>query len=70
MTQYNTDKIKTMRRDIVGRTVTNFYYEADGDYFVIDLRGADGSMLETSFRFMADLSGLPHYDRRLGGNVK
>ena len=55
MTRYNSKQIEEMRRDIVGMKVVNLDYESDGDYFVMEFEGSDGSQCETSFRYMADL---------------
>ena len=51
MTRFTKEQIKTIKSDIVGKKVTEFYYDDEDDYFVMTFE--DGS--ETSFRFMADL---------------
>ena len=51
MTRYSEQQIDTMKKTMLGKKVTDFYYESEGDYFVMVFD--DGS--ETSFRFMADL---------------
>lgn len=52
MTMFSKDEIEVMRKDVVGRTITDLTYESDGDYFVIEFEGG----AETSVRFMADIA--------------
>ena len=51
MTKFTDEQIRQMKLDILGKKVIAFYYELDGDYFVMEFK--DGN--ETTFRFMADL---------------
>lgn len=51
MTRYTEEDITQMKKEVIGKSVTNFYYEPDGDYYVMEFEGG----FETSFRFMADI---------------
>ncbi len=51
MTKFIEDQIKQIKTNMVRRKIIDFYYESDGDYFVMEFE--DG--FETSFRFMSDL---------------
>ena len=51
MTRYTERQIEQMKTGLINQKIKNFYYEKDGDYYVIELE--NGS--EFSFRFMADL---------------
>ena len=51
MTRYNESERKLLSDQIVGKKISEFYYEPDGDYYVMTFD--DGS--ETSVRLMADL---------------
>jgi hypothetical protein len=53
MTIMTEKQIAEVKAQITGLGITEFYYEEDGDYFVISLD--DGT--EISFRFMVDLEG-------------
>ncbi len=64
MTRYNTEQIEKMKDQIVGKTVSNFSYELDGDYFVLEFITVKSASVpntlsndnsEFCFRFMADL---------------
>ena len=50
MTMYTAEGIEQMAKDLVGKKVTEFYYEEDEDYYVLSFE--DGG--EISFRFMSD----------------
>ena len=58
MTRYNSEQIAEMRESIIGKKVVELIYEPDGDYYVVEFEGDDGSFFETCFRYMADLEAL------------
>lgn len=53
-TKFNEQQIEEMKKSVVGKKVTDLYYEKDDDYFVMEFEGG----AETSFRFMADLKTI------------
>ena len=56
MTQYNSEQIAEMRKAIMGARVIGLIYEPDEDYYVMEFEGENGSVFETCFRYMTDLS--------------
>jgi len=51
MSQYTEEQIQGFKEVLIGKNVSDFYYEPEGDYYVIEFENG----FETSFRFMADL---------------
>jgi|GEM_PF-5309488 len=51
MTMYSKEQIESLKEAVIGRKVTDFYHEDDGDYYVMVFD--DGS--EMSFRYMSDI---------------
>ncbi len=50
MTRYTAEQIDQIKKDIIGKTVDDFSYEEEGDYFMLEFENG-----EIAFRFMADL---------------
>ncbi len=59
MTRYSSEQIVEMRKSVIDARVLTLTYEPDGDYYVMEFEGGDGSIFEVSFRYMADLKDNP-----------
>ncbi len=55
MTRYTTAQIEQLRKDAVGKTITDLSYEPEDNYYVMTFEDGEGKEAEFSFRFMADL---------------
>jgi len=51
MTMYTEEQIEGMKKIVVNKKIINFYYEKEGDYYVIVLKSGE----EFSFKFMSDI---------------
>ena len=49
MTKFTDKQIKQMNLDVLGKKVTDFYYESEGNYFVMEFEDE----IEICFKFMA-----------------